>query len=58
MCSLAHSDVVIDHIVPLALGGTNDPSNLTVACETCNAIKRDMDPGDAEEMINAIRGVA
>lgn len=26
----------IDHIVPVARGGTNDPANLTAACQRCN----------------------
>lgn len=29
----------IDHVLPLALGGTNEMSNLTVACRSCNASK-------------------
>lgn len=29
----------IDHIVPLAKGGTNDESNLTLACPLCNSRK-------------------
>lgn len=29
----------LDHIVPVALGGTNDPSNLQVLCNQCNAKK-------------------
>ena len=29
----------IDHIVPLAAGGTNDPGNLQLLCKTCNQIK-------------------
>jgi hypothetical protein len=29
----------IDHVVPVALGGSNDPSNLTVACPDCNGRK-------------------
>lgn len=32
-------DVQIDHIVPLALGGTNRPANLIIACKHCNARK-------------------
>lgn len=27
----------VDHIVPRALGGTDDPSNLRAACATCNS---------------------
>lgn len=30
-----------DHIVPLAKGGTNEPSNLITACYKCNRSKRD-----------------
>lgn len=29
----------VDHIVPLSRGGSNDPSNLVVACPTCNISK-------------------
>ncbi len=29
----------VDHVVPVALGGNDDPSNLTTACEDCNAGK-------------------
>lgn len=31
----------IDHIVPLALGGTNDTTNLQLLCKTCNLNKLD-----------------
>lgn len=31
-----------DHVVPLALGGTNEYENLVVACGWCNSSKRDM----------------
>ncbi|WP_374243087.1 HNH endonuclease [Mycobacterium sp. CnD-18-1] len=30
---------VIDHIVALAFGGTDDMNNLQAACKTCNQIK-------------------
>ena len=33
--------LVIDHIEPLANGGSNDISNLITACEPCNCGKRD-----------------
>lgn len=31
----------IDHIVPLARGGSSDIENLTVACQRCNSSKKD-----------------
>lgn len=34
----------IDHVIPVALGGTNDPWNLIAACWDCNAGKSNMPP--------------
>jgi 5-methylcytosine-specific restriction endonuclease McrA len=31
----------VDHIIPVAAGGTNDPENLTAACARCNQLKSD-----------------
>jgi len=41
-CVHCHSteDLVIDHIVALSNGGTNDPSNLQTLCADCNKTKR------------------
>lgn len=39
--------LVVDHVVPVAHGGSDDPSNLTTACEACNAGKA-ATPADAE----------
>ncbi|MGI0491694.1 HNH endonuclease [Alkalinema pantanalense CENA528] len=36
-----HTKLEIDHIIPLANGGSNDLSNLQTLCRTCNAQKRD-----------------
>lgn len=33
------SELHVDHVVPQALGGTNDPSNLVTACAECNGGK-------------------
>jgi 5-methylcytosine-specific restriction enzyme A len=35
------SNLTIDHIIPLALGGQNDISNLHTLCLTCNQKKSD-----------------
>jgi 5-methylcytosine-specific restriction endonuclease McrA len=34
----------IDHVVPLARGGSNDPSNLQLLCRSCNSHKAARDP--------------
>lgn len=40
-CGATASDtkLTIDHVVPTALGGTDEPSNLVTACKDCNAGK-------------------
>lgn len=30
------ADLTIEHLTPLSLGGTNDHSNIALACEPCN----------------------
>lgn len=34
-------EIVVDHIIPLELGGTNDMTNLLTACFECNEGKKD-----------------
>ena len=36
---MTYRDAQIDHIVPKARGGTDAPSNLVLACATCNHVK-------------------
>ena len=36
----------VDHVVPLALGGSNGPENLVIACPTCNCSKGHSHPMD------------
>lgn len=40
-CGASAPDVplTVDHVVPVALGGLDDPSNLVTACRDCNAGK-------------------
>jgi 5-methylcytosine-specific restriction endonuclease McrA len=36
----------LDHIIPLAAGGTHEPSNCRTACFLCNALKGDRGGGE------------
>lgn len=36
----------VDHVIPLALGGTNGPENIVIACPTCNLRKGAKHPID------------
>jgi len=36
----------VDHRIPLTKGGSNDPSNLVLACPSCNSSKRDRLPSE------------
>lgn len=38
-CGSTDVPLEFDHIFPVSKGGTNDPSNLTLACERCNRSK-------------------
>lgn len=45
-CAIAldQRSATIDHVVPLARGGAQDPSNLVAACGPCNRLKGDLPP--------------
>lgn len=45
-CGAKAPDVVltVDHVIPVALGGTDDPSNLVAACADCNGGKTSSTP--------------
>ena len=53
----AEAELQIDHVVPAALGGTDDPENLTTACGPCNSGKA-ATPPDAEMVAAVDRAVA
>lgn len=38
-CGDTEGPFAFDHIFPVSRGGTNDPSNLTLACASCNGSK-------------------
>lgn len=37
--------LTVDHVIPTALGGSDEPSNLVAACADCNAGKSSVQPG-------------
>lgn len=37
-------EVTVDHVIPKALGGTDDPANLVTACKDCNGGKTSTNP--------------
>ena len=41
----------IDHIIPLAKGGTHEPANVATACFECNCMKRDEGGGEQLALI-------
>lgn len=47
-CGAAAPDVplTVDHVIPRALGGSDDPSNLVTACQPCNAGKGSTSPDE------------
>ena len=44
-CRSTENELTIDHVVPVALGGTDDPDNLVACCRDCNAGKSSTSPG-------------
>jgi 5-methylcytosine-specific restriction endonuclease McrA len=42
---------VLDHILPLAQGGTHEPTNVQCAHFMCNSIKRDTVPAVMQLML-------
>lgn len=46
-----YTEFTVDHIVPLAKGGSNDLSNLQCACGVCNRIKQDILPDELMEKL-------
>jgi hypothetical protein len=46
-CRSAENAMKVDHVTPVALGGSDDPSNLVAACHDCNAGKSSTSPTEA-----------
>lgn len=46
-CRSKDHELTVDHVVPVALGGTDKPDNLVAACRDCNAGKSSTSPDAA-----------
>lgn len=46
-CRSTDNPLTIDHVIPVALGGSDDPSNLVACCKDCNAGKSSSSPNAA-----------
>lgn len=57
LCFYCNCDVStgfhIDHYIPLSKGGTNDPSNIVIACPSCNLEKGDKFPDQFKRVARA-----
>lgn len=49
-----YDEFTVDHIIPLAKGGTNELHNLQCACKVCNLIKQDILPEDLMDKLSEI----
>lgn len=45
-CRGTEGALTVDHVLPVALGGTDDPDNLVAACRDCNAGKSSTSPDE------------
>lgn len=45
-CRSVENELTIDHVLPVSLGGQDEPENLVAACRDCNAGKSSTSPTD------------
>ncbi|WP_022850525.1 HNH endonuclease [Limisalsivibrio acetivorans] len=53
-CSFRPDELTMDHVVPLARGGTSTKGNVVPSCKECNSKKKYMLPTEWEEYLNAL----
>jgi len=49
------ADLTMDHVIPLARGGTSERINLVPACKECNTRKKHLLPVEWEEYLEEIK---
>lgn len=60
-CRSTENPLTVDHVTPVSLGGTDDPSNLVACCVDCNSGKGSTNPdGETVEQVadDAVRWAA
>jgi len=51
---IAHRDITMDHLVPLARGGRSTKDNLVPSCKSCNTKKKNLLPAEWDEYLDSI----
>ncbi len=51
---IAHKEITMDHLVPLARGGRSTKDNLVPSCKPCNNKKKNLLPSEWDEYLEAI----
>jgi 5-methylcytosine-specific restriction endonuclease McrA len=54
-CGKGSCKLTLDHVKPRKLGGSDSPSNLVAACQTCNDAKGSKSPREWEAWLSALR---
>ncbi len=52
---VAHQELSMDHLVPLARGGRSTKGNLVPSCKACNTLKKTMLPIEWQERLDRLR---
>ena len=53
----ATGSLTLDHVIPHSLGGSNEPTNLLTACETCNKSRGTRDLREFVYSVAAYKGL-
>lgn len=49
------NSLTFDHVVPLSVGGLNDPSNLVVCCAGCNCLKGSLSYEEFSSKVKSVK---
>lgn len=52
-CGSVGGELECDHVIPISRSGTNEDSNLTTSCKSCNRLKSNMMPDEFISKVSA-----